>query len=414
VSWVNAVCYLIIMDRMRTRIGWIAGCIFLLITPELQSQVEFIEVRTREEMEAARKKASDGMLMLFVDVYATWCGPCKRMDSEVYADPGVAAYMNAHFVNVRMDGETDFGRKYAGDQQLQGYPTMYLFSDEGERVSNITGFRPAGELLSVLEKVIENQKAFKVYTARYREGNLNDESFAAYIALLRELGNNERSGELAGEYMKRNIGDELRDSDIRVMAYYTDLEDRWWPSFISDPDRLMEVLGEEYLPALEQIYNTTLVKAVEQEDIVLISRLANELVPLVEAKQKSSRDLRSLPFLQYYYYTDQVDELLSYVDSRYASDRAGDHRWLFGVASQVIDMDQRHQTPEILLKSEEWFSTCISLEEQYDYYFYYGMVLLFQQKIDDARSSFKKASDLATSEEQKAMVSQVLEYVNAR
>ena len=70
----------------------------------LQSQVEFIEVETLEQMKVAQKKASDQMLMLFVDVYATWCGPCKMMDREVYADPLVADYMNTHYVSVRVNG----------------------------------------------------------------------------------------------------------------------------------------------------------------------------------------------------------------------------------------------------------------------------------------------------------------------
>ncbi len=60
----------------------------------LNAQVEFIEVETPEQMETAQKKASDQMLMLFVDVYADWCGPCKVMDREVYADATVADYMN--------------------------------------------------------------------------------------------------------------------------------------------------------------------------------------------------------------------------------------------------------------------------------------------------------------------------------
>ena len=97
------------------------------------SQVNFIEVVTASDMEAAQKKANDGMLMLFVDVYATWCGPCKMMDAQVYPDPALSAFMNKHFVSVRMDGETDFGRKYAAGQQLQGYPSMYIFSDDGDQ-----------------------------------------------------------------------------------------------------------------------------------------------------------------------------------------------------------------------------------------------------------------------------------------
>ena len=179
-------------------------------------------------------------------------------------------------------------------------------------------------------------------------------------------------------------------------------------------DRIQRVLGADYLPVMGIIYNKSLVKAIEQENILLISRMANELVPLVETGLAKSWDLKTLPFIQYYYYTQQVDELIAYVDRRFESDRKGDHRWLFGAASQIIDMDQQYQTPELLEKGEEWFSTCIEMGQQYDYYFYHGMVLLFQQEREGARASFEKASTLTTNDEERAMIEQVLRYVNVQ
>lgn len=376
------------------------------------SQVEFIEVVTAADMEAAQKKADDGMLMLFVDVYATWCGPCKKMDVEVYTDAAVAEYMNEHYVNVRLDGETDFGRKYAAEQQLEGYPSMFIFSDEGERVSTVVGYKPAAELLPLVQNLVESYKALQGFRTQAKNGSITIEAYADYIALVRDLGNEEEAERLAGEYIRLKIGDELKDSDIRVVAHYMNLEDVWWPMFSTEFERVKKVLGEDYLPALETIYNNTLVKAVETENIELISRMANELAPLVEMERDDSGDLKSVPFLQYYYYTDQLEELIGYIDTRFAADRKGDHRWLYGAASQVIDMDQQVQTPELMIKGEEWFLACIALDEQYDYYFYFGMVEFFQQKIDKALLAFQKAEALAESDEQRQMVMQVLKYIN--
>ncbi|MCP4312190.1 MAG: thioredoxin [Bacteroidetes bacterium] len=376
------------------------------------SQVEFIEVVTAGDLEAAQKKADDGMLMMFVDVYASWCGPCKKMDAEVYADEAVAEYMNKHFVNVRMDGETDFGRKYAAEQQLQGYPSMYIFSDEGDPVSSLVGYKPAAELLPYLDKLVVNYKVLEGYRGEVENGTITVEDYADYISLVREMGNEEEAENLAGDYIRMKIGDELRDGDIRVVAFYMDLEDSWWPLFTTETERIKRVLGKEYVPALQTIYNSTLVKALEQENIVLISRMANELAPLLEMEMEESRDLKSMPFIQYYYHSEQFEELIKYIDTRFAADRKDDHGWLFGVASQVVDMDQQYQTPELMAKGEEWFSTCIELDKQYDYYFYHGMVLFFLQNVDGARISLERASELATNDEQRSMIIQVLNYIN--
>ena len=165
---------------------------------------------------------------------------------------------------------------------------------------------------------------------------------------------------------------------------------------------------------METIYNNTLKKAIEQENIVLISRMANELSPLLEPEVESRADLKTLPFIQYYYYTGQLEEMISYIDTRFAADRKDDHRWLFGVASQVVDMDQQTQNPLLLEKAGEWFAICIELDEQYDYYFYQGMVFLFRQKIDDSRASFELALELATTDEQRNMIAQVFKYINSQ
>jgi len=381
----------------------------------IDAQVEFLEVETLEQMKAAQKKASDGMLMLFVDVYATWCGPCKMMDSEVYTDPAVADYMNAHFLSVRLDGESDFGRIYASEQGLEGYPSMFIFSDDGERVSKIVGFTPAADLKSSLSSITEGFSKVKTYRALYQKGTLDAESFADYITVVRDMGNQEEADRLAAEYMEQLMAEKskLSDDDIRVVAFYMDLDDTWWEEFSSDVDRLRKLLGEDYMLAMEKIYNNTLVKAVDEERIDLISKMANELAPLVEL-ETISWDLRSLPFIQYYYYTNKTDELISYVDKRFATDRKGDHRWLYGAASQITDMDQQYQTEPLLKKELEWFAACIELEEHFDYYFYEGMVLFFLKERNKARESFLRAESLASTQEQKAMVEQVMGYINGQ
>ncbi len=392
--------------------------LFLLLfvtTLTLNAQVEFIEVESFEQMKAVQKKASDQMLMLYVDVYATWCGPCKMMDSEVYTDQSVADYMNAHYVSVRMDGESDWGRIYASEQQLEGYPSMFIFSDDGERVSKIVGFTPAEELIGSLKSVNEGFSKVKSYRASYRKGTLEAEGFADYVTLVREMGNQEVAEGLASEYMEKMMESKpkLSDNDIRVVAFHMDLDDTWWDGFSSDTDRLRRVLKEDYTLAMVKIHNNTLVKPVEEEGIDLVSQMANDLAPMVES-ESGSWDLRSLPFIQYYYYTDRTDELVAYVDKRFETDRKDDHRWLYGAASQITDMDQQYQTEVLLKKEAEWYAVCIELEEHFDYYFYQGMVFFFLQNREKAKSSFLKAESIASTREQQEMIAQVLGFINNR
>ncbi len=39
---------------------------------------------------------------IFVDCYATWCGPCKMMDKDVYTSGKVGYLFNEHFISVKV------------------------------------------------------------------------------------------------------------------------------------------------------------------------------------------------------------------------------------------------------------------------------------------------------------------------
>ncbi|MDP1621632.1 MAG: DUF255 domain-containing protein [Bacteroidales bacterium] len=42
---------------------------------------------------------------MFVDVFTEWCGWCKKMDAETFANPFIAKYMDEHFYCVKLDAE---------------------------------------------------------------------------------------------------------------------------------------------------------------------------------------------------------------------------------------------------------------------------------------------------------------------
>ncbi|MDO9184988.1 MAG: DUF255 domain-containing protein [Bacteroidia bacterium] len=43
---------------------------------------------------------------IMVDVYTTWCGPCKMMSTNTFGNPIIAKYLNEHFYPVKFNAET--------------------------------------------------------------------------------------------------------------------------------------------------------------------------------------------------------------------------------------------------------------------------------------------------------------------
>ena len=42
---------------------------------------------------------------IFMDVYTTWCGPCKLLDKNTFSNPDVIAYINEHFYPVKFNAD---------------------------------------------------------------------------------------------------------------------------------------------------------------------------------------------------------------------------------------------------------------------------------------------------------------------
>ncbi len=71
--------------------------------------------------------------LVFIDMYASWCAPCRLMEEQVFTDEELAAYFNEHFISYRVDVEKGNGTNLATIFEVKVLPTL-LFLDEKGRV----------------------------------------------------------------------------------------------------------------------------------------------------------------------------------------------------------------------------------------------------------------------------------------
>ena len=77
---------------------------------------------------------------VYVDVYTTWCGPCKLMAKNIFPDSAVGAFMNARFISCKVDAERGEGIAFAAKNKVAAYPTSLYFSPAGEMVFQHVGY----------------------------------------------------------------------------------------------------------------------------------------------------------------------------------------------------------------------------------------------------------------------------------
>lgn len=131
---------------MRQKIVFAALLTFILTSGCAQTTgIRFFEGTWAEAIAKAKAEKKP----IFLDAYATWCGPCKMMEKEVFTDPNVAKYFNEKFIAVRIDMEHGEGPGLAKRlPSIDGYPSLLFFGSDGHLTKTLLGSRNTEDLLA--------------------------------------------------------------------------------------------------------------------------------------------------------------------------------------------------------------------------------------------------------------------------
>ena len=98
----------------------------------------------------ARHIATERDLLVVVDGWADWCGPCKLMDRTTWTDPTLQAWLHDHAITLKVD--TGMEKSFASEHRISGLPVVIVFHD-GREIARTAGYRRAPDLLAWLKGV---------------------------------------------------------------------------------------------------------------------------------------------------------------------------------------------------------------------------------------------------------------------
>lgn len=133
-------------------------CLLLFINQVHAQRIDFIE---KFELENIIQK-SDKPLIL-IDFYTTWCGPCKRMDREVFIDSTIVKQVNSNCTSLKVNAEEGEGISLAKKYNVTSYPTYLFLNNKGVLVYRTVGYMSSYDFSQqIANAIIESKESITV------------------------------------------------------------------------------------------------------------------------------------------------------------------------------------------------------------------------------------------------------------
>lgn len=117
---------------------------------EEKGGIEFFHGSFEEALDLAKLEGK----MVFMDAYATWCGPCKGMSRDVFTNREVGELFNAKFISVKMDMEKGEGPALARKYGVRAYPTLFFLDADGKVKGKEMGYHNNDQLIGIAKKAL--------------------------------------------------------------------------------------------------------------------------------------------------------------------------------------------------------------------------------------------------------------------
>lgn len=156
--------------------------------------IEFFKGSWEEALEIAAQEDK----VIFVDAYAEWCGPCKRMARKVFPREEVGDFFNQHFINMKIDMEKGMGLEFRKKYPVSAFPTLFFIDAKGEVVQKARGAQQVDGLIQLGKSALAKADNLEVYQQKYKEGERDPAFLYKYIRALNNAG--ESSLKVANDY----------------------------------------------------------------------------------------------------------------------------------------------------------------------------------------------------------------------
>ena len=113
-------------------------------------------VKWEQTLESAKKRAQSEKKMIFLDLWAEWCGPCQALKKNVFptadAQAALKKVIPLEVMVERRDGTPMAeGQELARRFSLRAFPSLFILDAQGNLVRSHVGFLSSEDLARFIQ-----------------------------------------------------------------------------------------------------------------------------------------------------------------------------------------------------------------------------------------------------------------------
>lgn len=335
------------------------------------------------------KKAASEKKIIFLDAYASWCGPCKWMAKNVFTNSEVAAYYNKTFINAKIDMEKDEGPDLASKYGVIAYPTFLFIDGNGKVLHRICGGMEAGDFIKQGKKALDINERYSAIEASYTKNNQSETNAFNYFTAA-ELACVDVYQEVKN-YLDRTKKDQLfSEKNFGIIEHFTnDFTHASFSYLLDNYDKGVSLFGNKRIDEkITNVYQSAIVDACREGndkylEVIRAHFNAQKNTPIkklnIFADMNWARETGDTSA----FFTSSIE----YADN-FLQESAGELNnlaWTFYEATS---------TNSYLNKALKWAERSIEIEEGYSNMDTYAHLLFKAGKLEEARKQAQSAIEI--------------------